>query len=332
MSKNGFYYFVIGLALMGSVLACTIRGAETPTPFSYPTPDLTMTALFAPTQLAPATSVPIIIPTAEVTPLATAVVLATPLPTFTPTTEPTQIPPTATPYPTSLPAATLIPTVSYQGPGVRPGVSLTASRLGVAPTIDGDLTDWSEPQYPVQNAAYGDWEISSATDLSGTVMVAWDNNYLYIGARVTDENYVQNATGRYLFKGDSIEILLDINVSDDFYYQKLSGDDYQVGVSPGNPTVGNNPEAYLWFPWGVEGPRSQVQIGVLATVGGYQVEAAFPWSMFGVAPYAGEHFGFGFSISDNDNTGTTIQQSMVSNLSSRLLANPMTWGDLLLGN
>ena len=320
MSKNKYYLLLVGLALTFSILACTIRGAETPTPFSYPTPDMTMTALFEPTQNVPATS----IPATQITPPSTALPQATPLPTYTPT----QIPPTATPYPTYTP----YPTVTFLGPGVRPGVSLTATFLSGSLTIDGNLTDWIETQYPVENAAYGSGNISSATDLSGTVMVVWDANFLYVGARVKDENYVQNATGMYLFKGDSIEILLDINVSDDFYYQKLSGDDYQVGISPGNPTIGNNPEAYLWFPWGVEGPRSQVQIGTIQTGDGYQVEAAFPWSMFGLSPQVGDHFGFGFSISDNDNTGTTIQQSMVSNLSSRILTNPMTWGDLLLGN
>lgn len=331
MNKNNFCFLLLALALLGSASACTLRGASTPTPFSYPTPDLTMTALFAPTQESPATSAP---ETAQTLPPATAAPQATPFPTATPTTEPTQIPSTATPYPTYTPYPTSTPiptTVSYEGPGVRPGAGVIAARFDAPPTIDGNLGEWNETLYPVENVAYGGGEHSSAADLSGTVMVGWDAVYLYLASEVLDDVYVQEASGKNLFKGDSIEVLLDVNVSGDYYWAALNTDDYQVGVSPGNPTVGNNPEAYLWYPWSVSGPRPQVLIGVAATGQGYLIEVAMPWSMFGVAPSAGDHYGFGFSFSDNDNVGTTIQQSMVSNLANRIFTNPMTWGDLVLG-
>lgn len=333
MSKNNFYFMAIVLVLVGLTSACTLRRAETPTPFSYPTPDLTMTALFAPAQEVPATS-------AEITdaPANTSVPQSSPLPTstltFTPSPTLTQIPPTATPYPTytPYPSQTPIPTaITYDGPGVRPGAGVIAAYFGAAPTMDGDLSEWSETQYPIANIAYGAGNHSSAADLSGTVMLGWDADNLYLAVEVFDDVYVQEATGQNIFKGDSIEVLIDLNVSGDYYWAELSGDDYQVGVSPGNPTVGNSPEAYLWYPWNVAGSRPQVQIGATSTAQGYLIEAALPWTMFGVSPASGNHYGFGFSLSDNDSAGTTIQQSMVSNLANRVFTNPMTWGDLLLG-
>lgn len=328
MWKKKSHFLLIILALLGNILACTIRGAETPTPFSYPTPDLTMTALFAPTQEIPATSAE-----ATATSQETSVPQATALPTSTPLPTATQAIPTATPYPTYTPYPTQTPiptTVTYDGPGVRPGAGVIAAYLSSPPTIDGSLGDWSETQYPVENVAYGAGEHTSAADLSGTVMMGWDADNLYLGAEVFDDIYVQEATGENLFKGDSIEILLDLNVSDDYYYAQLSGDDYQLGISPGNPIAGSNTEAYLWYPWSVSGPRPQVQIGAAATAQGYIIEAAIPWSMYGLIPNVGDHYGFGFSLSDNDSAGTTVQQSMVSNLANRIFTNPMTWGDLML--
>ena len=334
MSRKLFCTLVFILALTVSASACNLKKTvSTPTPFSYPTPDLTMTALFAPAEEIAATSAAA---TSAVATSAPAEPLSSPLSitpvgvtsTPTATTTPTDIPPSATPYPTWTPVPTAI---DYSGPGVRSGAGVIAARLSTSPTIDGDLSEWSETVYPVENVAYGAGNHSSAADLSGTMMVGWDDAYLYFGAEVVDDVYVQEATGENLFKGDSIEIVIDFNVSGDFYWAQLSGDDYQLGVSPGKTTVGNSPEAYLWFPWNVAGARSQVQIGTSTTATGYVVEFAVPWSMFGISPAVGNHFGFGFSISDNDNAGTTIQQSMVSNLAARVLANPMTWGDLLLG-
>jgi hypothetical protein len=55
-----------------------------------------------------------------------------------------------------------------------------------------------------------------------------------------------------------------------------------------------------------------------------------PWTVFGVTAEAGDRFGFALSVSDNDLTGAPVQQSMVSNVSSRTLTNPTTWGTLIL--
>ena len=73
----------------------------------------------------------------------------------------------------------------------------------------------------------------------------------------------------------------------------------------------------------------------IAAVGGdelYRIEAAIPWSVFGVTPSVNSHFGFALSVSDNDDTGTNVQQSMASSASTRKLTDPTTWGELVLGN
>ncbi len=59
-------------------------------------------------------------------------------------------------------------------------------------------------------------------------------------------------------------------------------------------------------------------------------EVAIPWTVFEVKPKSGQHFGFVLSISDNDNASANAQQTMVSNVKTRILVDPTTWGDLTL--
>jgi hypothetical protein len=161
-------------------------------------------------------------------------------------------------------------------------------------------------------------------------MFAWDEDYLYISVRVRDDEYVQNARTREIFMGDSLEVLIDAKVQEDYYFRQLSPDDFQLGISPGSPTPGQNPEAYLWYPASIEGKRTDVIIGAESVEGGYYVEVAIPWDVFEVSPDEGDHFGFAFSVSDNDRAAENVQQSMVSNISNRHLTDPTTWGDLQL--
>ncbi len=139
-------------------------------------------------------------------------------------------------------------------------------------------------------------------------------------------------TGANLFKGDSLEILLDTDVSADFYVTTLSPDDFQLGISDGRPNVSGTKEAYLWLPTNIAGSRSSVKIASSRSDadGITRIEVAIPWTIFGITPASGDHFGFVLSASDNDNSADNVQQSMVSNVKTRVLTNPTTWGDLTL--
>jgi hypothetical protein len=321
MNPNRNKLILVGAVLVLSALACNLPGFATPTPFAFPTPNLTLTAIFAPTDT------PVgIAPTATLS--SVVIASATPEPTTAIPATSTSVPPTNTPVP---PTNTPVPTaVSYVGPAVRPGVSVSAPYLQREPTIDGVFDEWYLDRSSAASVVAGAGNWSGTADASSTFMVGWDDNNLYIAARVKDDHYVQNATGANLFKGDSVEVLIDTNVSGDFYYEGLNSDDYQLGISPGNPQPGTNPEAYLWYPQSVEGERQKVKVGATATDDGYRVEVKIPWNTFGVTPAKGRHFGFAFSVSDNDKSGSNVQQSMVSNVPTRVLSDPTTWGDLAL--
>lgn len=300
--------------LLLAVLACNLPGPTAPTPFVFPTPNLTMTAIFAATLEAPLPET------------------STPTETIALTQESTQTQlPTATiTIPVSTATSTATATKSLAGPGARPNYGLAASYFDSPPTIDGNLGEWPVEIYPVDHVVYGGDDHSGSADLSANARLGWDEDYLYVGVRVKDDHYVQNASGENIFKGDSVEILLDRQVSVDFYLNSLSSDDYQLGLAPGSPLPGDDPEAYLWFPSSLSGSRSDVEIGVTSLEDGYRLEAAIPWDVFDVSPETGDHYGFAVSVSDNDEKDDNVQQSMVSNDPDRNLADPTTWGDLTL--
>ncbi len=320
-------WIFIASALVLAVAACQLPGT-TPEPELFPTPDLTMTAIYAVLYETQVTDTATPLAVTE-TPLPTLL----PFPTFTPTSLPPTYTPTSVPTQTSLPptaTATHILPTNTPRPLIRGGASITATYLGVRPDINGSLGEWNLTKYAVTSVVYGADRWDNADDLSARVQVGWDASNLYLAVEVIDEDYEQNSGGVNLFQGDSLEILLDTNIAADFYLDYFTPDDFQLGISPGSPVPDEDPEAYLWYPTTIDGGRSQVDIAAVRTDDGYNVEVAIPWSVFEMTPQAGQHYGFAFSVSDNDIDGGVAQQSMISNVASRVLTDPTTWGDLLL--
>lgn len=322
--KPNFVRSLSAAAVLLFLAACNLPVGTTPTPFAFPTPDLTLTAIFSPLAPSPTSPPPVATATgaAPVQAAATETEIVV-IPTAT------QAPPTNTVQPTV--TNTAAPTRT-SAPLVRGGTSIRAAYVSTAPTIDGNLSEWSAARYDVNYVVYGRDKWEDEVDLSGYVMVVWDNNYLYVAGHVYDNDFVQEAEDENLYKGDSVEILFDANLDADYYTTNLSPDDFQIGISPGHGQVGNNPQAYRWFPKSVEGELTNVKIGTQLIVDDYEFEVAIPWSVFETTPSAGKHYGFVVSYSDNDTYSTEQQESMVSTAANRRLTDPTTWGDLLLVN
>jgi hypothetical protein len=214
----------------------------------------------------------------------------------------------------------------------RSGTSVSAKLLAKAPTIDGDWNDLPAKEYPAEIVVFGASNWKNSEDLSASFRLGWDANNLYLGVKVHDDVYAQNASGEDLFKGDSIELLLDTDVAADYYVEDLSPDDFQLGISPGKPDVNGAKSAYRWLPTNLAGSRSNVVIASSRNESEQitRYEVAIPWSNFEVKPKSGQHFGFVLSVSDNDNPTQNLQQTMVSNVKTRILVDPTTWGDLTL--
>jgi hypothetical protein len=294
------------LLLAVALTGCTLPGLTSPTPFTFPTPNLTHTAVF--TGIAFETSTPLPPPTQAV-----ASATAKPVGTITGTVDPLSV--TATPGTKN----------------TRPnGNPITAAYLSSPPTIDGDLGEWTSTLYVVnETAPHAGENWTGETDLSATFYIGWDVDYLYLGVKRTDDTFVQISWGRYMYRGDDIEIQLDTDLAGDFDMVTMSGDDYQVGLSPGNfGSIAS--EAYRWYPRYLESWLTTVVLEAVETKRGYDLEAKIPWSVFDITPMGDSRFGFAISLSDNDIPGTSDWQSMVSSVNTRRVTDPTTWGTLIL--
>jgi hypothetical protein len=249
-----------------------------------------------------------------------------PAPSLTSSPVPTEtLVPSATPTPTETATSTQTPTQT-----ARPRTSIDASFLKDPPDIDGSWSEWTTTQYPMRSVVFGESHWDGEDDLRASYRVGWDEKYLYLAVKVFDDEYVQNATGANLFKGDSIEVLLSTDPDADREGAGLTSHNYQVGISPGNPKLGKDTEAYLWYPASKAGSLSKVEVEAIPMEGGYRIEMAIPWSTFGVTPKRGLTLGFSLSVSDNDDPDKNTQQSILSSASERTLDDPTTWGTLTL--
>lgn len=297
-----------------SVVSCNLP-LYNPPQETEPAPNLTLTALFEIIEQIPATVTPAA-PTQQSTEVPTTA------PTLAPTTLPTTLPTNTAVY--------LSPTPEVKQ---RSGTLMKAVYLSTPPVMDGTYEEWVEKTYKYA-IPYVVWQKANwkdAADLEGAFAAAWDEDYLYISVKVTDDIFVQNKSGELLYLGDSVEILIDANLDNDFYSTTLSQDDYQFGVSPGNPGKGISKEVYLWYPTAKKGTKDKVLVSSLfETSPIYRVEIGIPWSMLEITPTDGMHIGFAVSVSDNDKPGENVQDTMISTARNRVLQDPTTWGELVL--
>lgn len=257
--------------------------------------------------------------------LPTPVILITQLPPATIGPVPTQTSRPIVPPPTS-PPATRPP--ATRAPSVTPPPALHIPRRSAPPQIDGLTDDWSSFPYAIDQATYRPENWSGLADQTALYSLAWDDQNLYVVVKVTDDVLVQTQHGENIFKGDSLEILLDTDLANGDN-TLTSEDDYQLGIAPGN-LVASAPEAYLWFPASRAGKPEGVAIAAKAITGGYVIEASIAWSVFRLQPVSGTTYGFALSLSDNDTPNTAEQQSMISSVSTRRLTIPSTWGRAVL--
>ena len=259
----------------------------------------------------------------------------------TATAQPTLgVPPTATGTLPPTPTQFVPPTNTLPVPSVTPGATgperpngslIHAVHLTTAPTIDAQGSDWPSPlPVTIDQNVFKPANWSGTADQVGHVGLGWDANNLYLFVVVNDELHVQIQHGELLYQGDSLELQLDTDLAGDFDTRTLSPDDFQLGLSPGQNS--DSPEAYLWNPAGKRGIPTGLTLSSRATgdQGGYALEVAIPWSMYGITPTGGLRLGFALNSSDDDQGGVAVQASMISTVSTRTLTDPTTWGTLQL--
>jgi hypothetical protein len=212
--------------------------------------------------------------------------------------------------------------------------NVEAPTMDVPPDIDGSLSEWSGTVATAStNRVYSVAGWDSSDDLTAVWQLGWDGDNLYVAVTVTDDTHVQNASGNQIFRGDSVDMQFDTARDADFG-NGLSPDDFQITLSPGD-FAGSGPSAFRYQGTAsgsiLDAPAGHnVTVAARQTDSGYTLEAAIPWTDLNLTPSEGLTIGLSLNANDNDTPGTAVQEVMMSNMPSRTLTNPTTWGTLTL--
>jgi uncharacterized protein (TIGR01370 family) len=216
------------------------------------------------------------------------------------------------------------------------GPDLTATALTALPTIDGDLADWAAMPCTEVNTAeqisFGDkatW--TGADDLSGRVCYAWDTENLYVGFEVIDDVIVQKYDNTNIWRGDHVELWFDTQLQLDFDSAEANGDDFQIGLSPGDFDK-VEPDIFIWQPATLRDSYiNSIKFAVQRTDRGYTAEMQIPALVLkGVRLATDQTIGATFDPSDTDTPGSSEQEMMLSTAPKTQWGVPTLWNNLTL--
>ncbi|MEK0313245.1 S-layer homology domain-containing protein [Cohnella sp. 56] len=172
-------------------------------------------------------------------------------------------------------------------------------------TVDGDITDgeWGNAQATVidqasQVVGISDW--GGAEDLSAEFRTMWDDDYLYLAIKATDNVHHQPYTDGSTWQADGIQLAID------------PGRVYGAG-SRGYNEIGfalnddGTVQKYRWIavPGQFSGAFDHMKVAIKRNEADKTTsyEAAIPWAEImpeGMTPKSGTDIGFSFLINDSD--------------------------------
>ncbi len=191
---------------------------------------------------------------------------------------------------------------------IRLGSSVTAPKV-FAIGVDGtaDEADWAFSQN-VSSVVSGE---AGDDPVSGDFAVAYNDEYLYVAAKVIDGDVITGAD-----EADGVMIFVDGNKNGGEYEDSdiyiFVGADGAMSVVAGNASATPTAAATM-------------------TADGYVVEASIAWADLGVTPESGSQIGFDLGIKDVNADGN-FQSSVMWNGNAGNTESTSAFGDLLFGD
>ncbi|MDI3517302.1 MAG: hypothetical protein PWP09_1368 [Thermotogota bacterium] len=225
----------------------------------------------------------------------------------------------------------------YQEMVSRPSEKvIEASRVtGIA--VDGNLEDWRDVPYGIVDEDMnvrvpGIKPVDKRSQiLHSHFYVAWDDEYLYLAARVYDEYVVVNIAPDDLgafYRTDSIEFYVDPSRANP------DAGIFKLAVLPfdteGNVQAVRHEDAN---PGPVAKVAPEVKVASKRTENGYIVEAAIPFKYLGITPREGLEVGFCHTVHNSNKRdakqGEYVRENIISWVPvADVWASPEIWGTL----
>lgn len=207
----------------------------------------------------------------------------------------------------------------------NPALLVEIARVPLPPVIDGHLQDWGQSRWIsfAEDTSDNPWVAGSrlrddgptekpltaqtALDLSGSFALAWDDEWIYLAARVTDNVHdVEGGEPGQWYLRDSVSLFLDLPLDGDGFGWIRGDHGFSFVADPSDPRGGR-----WWRRGGKAGRREtaapeQVQMAVRLTAEGYDLEAAIPMAVLARTtpewrpPFEGRTVGFMFLVTDPD--------------------------------
>jgi len=193
--------------------------------------------------------------------------------------------------------------------------------------LNGDLSDFTDAS-PIFLNLKKDFKEGVAwwgtKDLSGKIFIKWDEDNLYIGAKVNDNVPLVNQKIRGdIWNGDGIEFVISTKPGDNPKRESFSSTDFQIGLGAGDGKL-NKPSIWIWQKY--SSPKGS-RIVTKKTSTGYNLEAMIPWKSFTkYTPRSGDKVGFDIALDDADTATRKCQ--LIWNGDFAFYRDPGVWGEL----
>lgn len=179
--------------------------------------------------------------------------------------------------------------------------TLEVPRVAAAPAIDGDLADM-EGLATAAISHLDTWSgsVDTAEDLSGEFHLGYDDDRLYVGVRVRDEQVVCHMPPdeiRNHWHADSVELTID-----PYGDSENTSSTFKVGIFPCTTEgfgarAARDADANQGV---IEQTAPGMQVASQQLEDGYTIQASIPWTDMPTAPDPGDAIGFNVLIYDAD--------------------------------
>ena len=192
-------------------------------------------------------------------------------------------------------------------------------------TVDANDSDWSTVPNAIElkrvaQVGYGRDCWDGPQDLSGVIHLAWRNGGIAIFATVVDESVLQPYSGRAIWKGDHVNLWLDLTPGKDADRIMLGEGQVHVVLSPGNfnGACGGDrpiePEIFVYKPAEKQAPGGE--IAARRTEDGYVIEAFIPLAGLGLTEGFRMHQDGNFEVAVSDSDALPAKQETLMTYAS----------------